>query len=357
MKIKYCSAFFLFIIALLSCKNTDLITQQIDIAKSIGTNSINDLDLEDLFRVEVYRLPINDRFLLADPQIYDVDGSIIGLFDNNILYLYDMSLSDVICVINNSGDGPGEYNFITSARVISNEKTIIISDTNKDKLFTYDFSSKLLREQNVDFIADFDIRIDNTLIVTYDPTKLKSHLIGIYNKDLDLIQEMFPTSRNENFSNKGFVFFNSIQSFSDKSYFRDSFSDTLFSITDLNIKAELIINCGKFKLPENIGIDFNMREKAELKFMRVGSIFVFDNLVFIKFYFKQKLYFDIWNKEVGSLVYRNVAVGPESIYGIPLLVDGVVRNFWPSYTDSYYLYGLVDGVNDENPTLLRVKLK
>ena len=69
------------------------------------------------------------------------------------------------------------------------------------------------------------------------------------------------------------------------------------------------------------------------------------SLVFIKYYYGENAYRDIWNKDTEKLIYHSK---DPIASGFPIeRADGTIVNVWPQYSDENHLIGIIPSNSDD----------
>jgi hypothetical protein len=350
----------LFAILLSACKNNSSEFPVIDLENSIDTKNINKMDWKKISEnIDSIQLETSESCLLVTPRIIDVTKSIIVVEDRSVLYLFDTKNGRLVQKIDRKGGGPEEYHSIMDVIVDQNKSLLYINDTDKGKIFIYSFKAKFVKSLDINFISSFNLTENNDFVVCFNPVKQKKKLVGFYDKTWKNTINLFDSKDSKDILNKGFIFFNTIKTIGDKTYFKDEFSDTLYAIKNHIANPILVVSKGKYKIPKSIAVDFSKRqERINYIFGEYGQIV--NNYYFLAYCYQNQIISDVWDIKTSKLLYRNIAMNKLE-YGFPLKFKSEEIYVWPNYVDEEFIYFFLkhknsDVQNEElNPIIARIR--
>lgn len=236
------------------------------------------------------------------------------LYNPTQLFLFDRS-GIFLRKIGQEGKGPGEYISILHALFSPDEDYILVNDYQRKEFIEYSISGQVLRtikyEEKIDeSISSMRFLENNNLLLFISRPNIKTnnfHLIKIFDKDYNLIEEKFPiNSENLNasgWSKRGPSFYLR----NNKIHFREFFYDTLYveEGDNLNAKYRFLIKRnplpGYFVVIPARMIDFNYISG----FSEIGDYFI----ILVRDSERKKSHSLIYNKETDkkyNLALQNI---------------------------------------------------
>ena len=340
----------------------------IDLAENIGKTA-NETTLNDIFELKkAIPLETSDSFLLSQRVYFvDVNDNEFILSDRKAVYYVDHVSGKLRSILNEKGEGPGKYIEMSSI-LLDNQSNLLIADENKQMLLKYSPNGDYIGNILNDSIGETQMLNNDFYAVNHRPQSSTKHLMSIYDKSWNLVRQSFPRDK-ENVVKSGMIFYDSFRKLNGESYFKHAFGDTIYHVTPLIDKPYIVIDKGSYKMPRELTGDFAKMKKESSNYIRNDLVWMIDNYMFIRYYYGDAIYSDIWNIEKEQLIHRNLIRRdePGGTNGFPFVVDGVQVTVLPSYVSGDYLYcvvsaheamGFMPSVQEEdNPVILALKLK
>lgn len=164
------------------------------------------------------------------------------------------------------------------------------------------------------------------------------------------------------------LYFDALDKYNGKNLFREyPLGDTIYHITYEKDEPYIVISKGQYKTPPDIYADLGTLKREKPNYITQDHGSLIGNLFFLRYYYNQKYYSDIWDIKNNNLIYRGVFSRDGGINGIPLVIEGHQMNVWISYVNGNYIYieiKLEDAMKfmpnvseNDNPVILELKLK
>lgn len=314
-------------------RDNDFSKNKIYLAESMRKGSVNTLLFENK-KIKIIDLEETDSTLLSPAiKLFDFEDGHIWGYERGKIYNFE---NNGICrkIISNNGEGPHEYLGILDVVRKSNGNLVVL-DFRKGQLYEYD--------ENGNYINHTKEELGGILIANNELTGVtmpKNSQTGIevlfFDNKLNKIDSILISEGTE--TTKGFINIPSISNLNNNMGIL--ISDTLFKVDSEHNKTPfLIFETGDLKMPDDIKSDFKLMDKRSSYIDNLNPL-VWGDLVFLEYYYKNNVYFDIWDLNDNKIIYRNVVSGTENRYGFPLKTNnGKVYNVWPKFVKENLLVG------------------
>jgi hypothetical protein len=362
------SLWFLLLIFLTSC-NADKRDGQndytlFDIGKSLSVENRLSMTLNDIAK-EIRLIPVatNDSCLMESLFIAGTTETHVISYDKQALYEIDKTDGSVRPVIKRQGRGPGEYRFLMDL-ALAGDSLMYIYDTGKREFLKYDFEGSFLGSLANDSISSFIVMPDGDIAATTSYYHNNDSFIEVYDRDWNFIRSGIPNDRKD--VEFDMLYANGFTRYNGKTLFRDYFGDTIYHVTAQRDIPYLVLSQGRRKIPFEIAADMDIRDRQGVDYIQGIGYTISSEYCFLRYYLREKGYFDIWHIPTSKLLYRNIASAANPVWGIDIGVDGTVIPVWPNFAKDNYIYCVIEHDNARkvmpslpegtNPILLEIKL-
>lgn len=350
------SIIIMLLLSILSCnesKNKDKSTNDAIMANSTGNIQTlkvhEDLDkkkqtyLLDEFAHDrnLVTLETTDNSLLSSIRVVFVAPQYICMSDRHKLFFFDHA-GKYQFTLDAKGDGPGEYNSISDAFYDSNESVIFIHDMHKKKLMKYDMRGQFVNDKDINDIGAITNLDKDHYAVSYSPFANKDQLIGVFDKSFEVEREFIASDfNNEKYTKKGFILINPFTHSNRGLCIKPLFSDTVYQLTPKSAEPYFIVDKQNLNPPVEVLSDLSQR-KNHREYISNDYGIIINELYFMTFHYNNKLYQDIWDIELGELLYRNIASTAKDKYGVPVNIDNKLIHVWPVFVNDELVYCKID---------------
>ena len=336
----------------------------IDLAGNIG-ETIETAVLNDFFDItQITPLETSTDFLLSHVIFIDANMAELVLNDKNGVYFVDKNSGRMLSKVDRKGNGPGEYTQIFDVNIDS-DGNVVIFDSGKKTRISYTREGDFLTSMQKDSIGLVRQLDNNEYIVNYTPNVKSAYSIGIYDNDWNLLRQGV---LNDTVTEYRMLYYDALEKYNGKYFYRQSpLGDTIYRLTREMDEPYIIINKGHYKTPANIYNDLNVLNRESSKYITQDLGRLVDKYFFIRYYYDNKCYSDIWDITECKLLYRGVVSSDGGVYGIPLMINGQKIDVWPSFVNNDFIYVKIDPENamkfmpniseDDNPVIVELKLK
>lgn len=371
------------VLAMASCGESDKSASQyivIDMAEALGKKVPGDMTFNDIAEVvNVIPVATNDSVLMGYISVYaDNDKYLIAhssvLGRDNILFFINKNDGTVPLKIDRQGKGPEEYMGIDGVEIDDENKTVYVYDMSKQVINQYSYDGKCKSYINAGNLGSFRMLKDGNFAFTYNPRERTDKSIGIYDKDLNLIRESDIMRDN---TERRMTYLSHVSKYNGELYYRRPLCDTIFHITTEYDEPFIVMNKGKYKMPDEFTIDIEVTDKESPKYIAQDYGMLAGKYFFGFYYYDDKRYYEIWDVETAKPIYRSVFEflgmdGDKPIlsgnYGIPVEIGGQEVIVWPSYVSGNDVYcklenyddavKIVPGLkDDDNPVIVHLRIK
>lgn len=312
-------------------------TKTADIESNVNKEINQGLSLDSLC-ISYRLIPIDTAILAGNLRIFDIDAGNYYLEDGESIIVIDRVNGERLSQFKHTGRGPQEYMNTMKSAAAPSSKRVYVLDNSQKKLLSYKYNGEFVSSKNLTgSVTDIESDEDgNILLCSVAGANLACRL----SPNLDVISEYFPcdTSKREPmiFTN------NSIRRFNNQIYLQQSDCDTLYTIEETPT-AEFIIKLGKLRMP-SAPLDINS-DAAPTKYIMGEHGWLIKNLYFTQYFYDTKAYYDIYDIDNNSLVYRNITPIDGGTPGISASLNGSsLEGFWPKFARNDKAYYIVDGV-------------
>lgn len=355
------SVFLLSIVLCISC------TQEVEKGICLPLEGSIEMDIKSgnidiLEDVSIIPLETTDESLLGECRIIDVCNDKFIIQDISSIYIFNVKTGKYESKIHRQGDGPEEYVSLSDVAVdCSNQLLYVLDGKGYVKVYGYDGVFQKVYEN--DSIISMEI-LGNSNFIAYNRANGQyQYDINLYDNDWNVVKHLQKRHIKEvNYKDvievKDFDIFNGLP------YFMNA--DTLYQINNTDINFLFYIDKGKLTLPFEIFTDIK-RKKERASYIWGDYGFLAGDSYFLRFYYDNKIYYDVWDITSMKLKYRNIVNSPTDARGISLLIDGKDVNIWPSFVKNDMIYCILmdeeveklgfSETNEGNPIMLIGKIK
>jgi len=297
-----------------ACANPKTNIPVLDVEKAM-TNPV-DFDLaEYIDEIKYVKLETKPDCLLGGI------GRILNVNNEYYLACWDKvykfsSIGRFIRQIGQQGRGPAELRFISDMSYNKVKNELCISDY--DEIVRYDTCGNFIKRDKLGAtsrIATFKINEKGDYFFKMPHAPKEKVAVNVYDENLSLLK----TFNNSIVRNKGVSIQAHMAQYNKKIYYNSLVNDTIFSIdNNLNSKAEMILDYGKFKIPIN---EFERNTQGLKKGYQTLFFYVGDNVsLFVLFKNDTyKGYFLYFNNQKRIVHPKNISKGMST----GVLIDGL----------------------------------
>ncbi|WP_339902375.1 hypothetical protein [uncultured Cyclobacterium sp.] len=211
--------------------------------------------------IEYFVLP-DELFISKIDKVLSFNDFLIicDFHDLSKVFIYNET-SKKFVIIDDFGDGPGQYNSILDVTVNSKLNTIDILSLNK--IIRYNFDGKFVDEIYKDIIFSKLLFLENDSYIVHIPSNLNDKLINDqlsgrilynWNSKTNSFYPMLPAYFERKF--QMFADYNILSKVNDEVFFSSSFMDTIYSFDASNyIKLKYVLDFGSKKFPLDLIYD------------------------------------------------------------------------------------------------------
>lgn len=347
----------------------------LDISSTIHNKDILDSFTWNTIAKEVDFIPLetNNQILLSESSSFPI------FIDNKIIIIADYKTQRIYCFNNEGkiishfshvGNGPGEYVYLTHIGYDARDSVIWVFDNGNQRIISYDIKGNYQES-----LSTKDLFYGNVKYIGREKIIVKeasgTHQISIFDKDLNLVQQKLPFS--PSFSDKmKLALFLTASTTRNVNTLNQIHNDTLFAFSDTSEEPLLVLEKGKYKMPDSELINFiKLREKRN-DFVTIGSIDCFSNYALIKYIYNGNSYINVWDTEKEELICKFLS---KDIIKQQEIKNGITYNInnrtsidiLPGYITEKQLAFMVPASelleefpylrDDDNPVLMILKLK
>jgi hypothetical protein len=249
-------------------------------------------------------------------------------------YLFNRA-GKFIAKIGNKGNGPGEYLLPNLFAIDEKSRQVILSDprgpADMGKLLYYDLNGKYVKSVSVDsrLTGFFHTQFDDKHVVMQNNNPFRAgdppFNYYIFSNNNELITQKiknidYTTIRQGTFIMQSFCYYLRQGQLHVK---KEALNDTIYSISKgLSFSPKYIINAGKYSLTAQLLSNPDLFGREKNNRVLFSSAFETDNYVLISFIYKEKNYYQYYDKNRRQSSLFN------SVSGIPNDYDGGWE-FWP----------------------------
>ncbi|WP_102407418.1 6-bladed beta-propeller [Parabacteroides bouchesdurhonensis] len=349
---------------------------QYEIASNINI-SIKDTFKWNSIAKKYTLLPLETKeYIGASSQINYLDDSLIIIIDNQTqsLFYFDMK-GDLKKKFNKTGNGPGEYQYLSFSKYNKEDSTLLIFDNGNSKILKYSFNNDLIYDKKVNNKSWKNICFsDNTgHLYTKNISESKA-LISVLNDDLSIKCDYLFFDTLASIRTKTCIFLQTNKSNTvDKFLINEASNDTVYEINSSCIKPFCIIKKENHAIPVS-QIDNFLKLPPENDYILYSTIDAFSSYMLYRYLYKGVSKIELWSSESNEKIANSELRRSGSDLRSPLkggfkfeFNTGNSINILPSYVSDSRLAFLIpaeeclneiEGVKeDDNPLLLLIDLK
>lgn len=329
---------------------------EINLEENIDTEDCGSLD--NIFQIaRCYELEETEASLLRSVSLIGKLNDSVNAFENtDAVYLFNDKNGKYISSFNKQGEGPEEYTFISSAN-ISHGNNINVYDSMRGNIIEYTPDGTPKQINSVKDMDDIKPLGDGYVALTST----------LYNPQLDVVR--FDTNMNEldrtpvgkrDYEYKGLIRQYAMQG---EGPLTVLFNDTIYSIANDGVSKAMIISRGKYNPGE---IEFDIAADKTNYITDISAI-IYNGYLFLKYYYKDFDYFDVWKIDNETLLSRNKFdySNDSGISGITFDYNGKQIVFWPHRIIGDELYCKVNpeqmaeykNSEESNPGIIVLRLR
>lgn len=268
------------------------------------------IDYNDLTNIKLSEYSDSINFIPLQTNDDCIIGriSLVKIFKNNIyvldrlsnsLFVFD-SKGNVVYILDKIGQGPDEYTQLTDFDIRSNG--IFVLDMPGQSIIHYDFNFKLINRTRITEITGNLLVVENYYWLYTEPNYRPDdyELTGI-NSDGKQGKRFFPREILKNMPEANWAGSNVFESYHDKYYYSDRFSNLIFQYTDEKWEKYLEISFGDKTFPSDKSInDFNSLF-SDFPYIVRRNFFISENYLIMDFFFDHKRYYTFYNFKENSV--------------------------------------------------------
>lgn len=355
----------LFILLILySCSDSPHVEEQVVTLQlsDVPDRNYQDMKQTDVQVVSLVPLELTDHSILGESCAL-IDDS-LGRFvlkDIGTVYVFD-NKGNYLSSISQRGEGPQQYYNIFDASVDWEAKQIHVFDYPSCRLLTYSIENGSFAQAASWASTEGMLSLGNGNWVVYNtPNDTVPYDLSIYDKDGKRIWGRM--RQTENPGNNYQVLRTFYKSNNEVHIYEN---DTIFRVKkEGGLHPLFCINKGKLTAPTDVLYD--IRKKQERNRYIWGESFCFSTrYCFLRFYYDNCIYSDVWDITAGKLCYRNIAHSPADKIGFPIQINDATIYVWPAFVKNDTFYCLIDEATtmllfpekgeDINPCILKIDL-
>ena len=325
----------------------------LDLYGEINSPSCNHLDQID-WKLKEIRLELTDSTTLSDMIVLKTNDNHVWVENHVEIFRFSTDTGKCESIFSRRGAGPEEYYSMLDAAVTDSGE-IAVNDFETHHILLYNPDGSFITRSSGKF-GDFEPLGDNFIALSFPGTCEAGTMAYKLNSRLQPVDSVVVSPNRE--TSKGFITLLPVTRMNGKPCLQ--LRDTIFSFDNMHDRKPLVaLNTGSLHLPEEIEDDFNRRAERS-QYINGMSAICWKSLVFVKYYYGENAYRDIWDKDSGKLIYRSK---DPMAYGFPIeRADGTTVNVWPQYSDENQLVGLIpsnseDPEEEANPGVFMISLK
>jgi hypothetical protein len=286
----------------------------------------------------VIPLETSDSVLIGRGWIESVTDDRLILTDNQTVYFFNPADGSLKSKFKRQGRGPGEYIDLGNLELSPDGSKIYISDYGSRNINVYTPEGRSLDRFTVDSIVDFLVDGQGRFFASYPPFRGWRNLVGVYDADWKTLATYFP---NPPLGDRVITLWPHymLSRFNGEPHIL--LADTLWHLSPERATPMLTHDKGSLRAPEDVALDFRQQDEVGHRYILQDYGRLAGNYYFLGFYYNRGMYFDLWDISTGELLYRNIATGPESKYGVAFNLDGKTVYAWPSFAQGNKVYCLL----------------
>lgn len=301
--------------------------------KSTIENNTRPENIDILDNIGIIPLETTDESLLGECQIVDVNNKEVIIKDLNSIYIFNKETGKYESKILRLGDGPEEYASLSDVVSDSSRQQVYVLDGNGN-VKVYDSNGKFRKKYENDSIISMEMLNNSHFVAFNRPNGPYKYDINIYDNEWSVLKNLHKKHA-EKPHYKDIIEINDFCIFNGLPCFMES--DTIYQIKDGNINFLFYIDKGDLALPMEVFTDIK-RKKERASYIWGNYGFLAGDFYFLRFYYDNKIYYDIWNISSMKLMCRNVVSSPIEPKGVPVYINGKEIYVWPSFVKNDTVY-------------------
>lgn len=341
------------------------------------------LDFSDVSLQKIDKRKARKNTVLSYGQIDTSDNSLLrfcsfGGIKDSLFLAMDMQKILVVGIdghvrkrIEHVGRGPNEYLQIYSSTIDKEgERIFILGDySNNLRVSVYSFSG--------DFLETIQLAEAGSSICYYEKslyyTTLPEAESLVRRIDMDKRTDVSIVSpiTAKNHVKTAIINLDYLKIEDDVLVYHKALCDTLFRVSGNTLNPFLVFDLGEKSMPVEYQRTLESLNTNKANYINIQNTTFCGGMLYMWFWYKHVLYFDIWDIQSEELVYRNyyherdLLTMDDSKIGLPISVNGRDMFFWPRQADAGLLFcelsqedanSIVPGYNPEfNQSFLLIK--
>lgn len=289
----------------------------LDFGKVIGKHVPDTFTWNSISKRITY-LPIStlSNTFLGNAQPVYIDENYYWVVDHktNTIFQIDKK-GEVLNSLYRKGQGPGEYGMISYVHVNVHDSTIHVIDQRGEKYNIYNWQGSFIRDFFFkDKNVDMPLLVSDDYIVARGGGNLPYKLL-VMDKDLNIEKSLFPTDTTLTDMERICLSWQiSFCRNRDQTIVHFADEDTVFSVTQNEIRPLCLINKGKYKLPFEKAKELMSPDPSPYIWgMWLSSI---TNYYLVTYIYEDVVYDEIWSKLSDQIVSR--FSNKDGKFGLPL---------------------------------------
>ena len=346
--IKYIWIFLIVVSAIsswfISCKNSKKEPFDSQIIKLIPTK-LEQIKFSQIFSsVEIFIFGTNDEIIYVRPEKIIVKNNLFYLLASKMIIVWDEK-GNLVLNISHIGNGPGDYIGIDDFQVEDNGN-IIVNDNAGQKMIRYNSRGEYINTINHGLNARNFIKINEMLYINSGDlggyqSEYKVHAWNETNKKI----EKRYLKRGPEAKYFGVLEYTNFSYFNDTLSYSQSFSNTIYQLTDNNAIPRLFIDFGKHNLPKGYAEDFTDMSSFMQSFGNSGYASRIDgyregnNYLFLAYSYKEKRPF-LWLSKIENVIHHFNEFEDDFLF--PSVIQNTGYHCLPIFIDEDDVYFSID---------------
>lgn len=269
-------------------------------------------------KIEIVSLETNPNSIISSMS------NLVFLDKNNIIYRSDKTViifdgeGNYIGKVNAVGNGPEEYNSITTVDFDPNNKWIYIVDGSDIKV--YNFDGEFIKKIKIPFRIGGLFKAKNRFVIPVVQRYAEKNrdMLHILDSNLTKIKS-FKSRNNDDYSKakQMYSFMSNPYVVKNELYFREYFTDTIFRVVDTTLVPYWSITLGKYrkKIRNSLNSDDFLSSLLNKKISSFGVLESI-NYFFISYYYGSGLYKSVFDKKKREFVFHKRFTENDMFIGI-----------------------------------------
>lgn len=299
--------------------------------------SQKDMDPSIVQVLPLIPLELTERSILGE-YCEIVDDSLDRLVINDMesVYLFDGD-GRFLSAVSQRGEGPHQYYNIFDVDVDWEKRHLYVFDFPSRRQFTYRMDDGgFIRRSDRDRVDGMKRLGRGNWVVYHTPGDTVTFDLCVYNEAGNRIWGMPGSAEGRGTD------YQALKSFYQSNggiYVYEN--DTIFRVGQAGgLSPFAAIDKGGLGIPSEVLYD--IKRKGERSEYIWGESFCFSSVYcFIRYYYDNCVYSDVWNMSDGKLLYRNTVRSPQDKMGFPVRVKDSIVYVWPSFVKGDVFYCMV----------------